>query len=216
MRAWIVASFLLPAAVAAQKNPPPPLPPAELSTADQIRIAKSAAPEDVSKDAKVWVFENGHYVVAVQGTSGMACAIFRERPNSLVPLCGDAEADATVMAISRFQTEERLAGKTQEQIKAEVESGMASGRFRAPQRPAMTYMTSSAQVITDPKGEHPTRFLPHVMVFYPKMQAKAMGIVESNSMDIPIMDDDGMATSRLVIVVRDWTEPAKTTETTSR
>jgi hypothetical protein len=212
MRARLIASFLLPAAVAAQKNAQLPVPPEELSQADQIRIAKSGAPDDVSKNAKVWVLENGHYVVGVQGTSGMACAIIRDLPNSSTPQCGDAEADATVEAIARFQTEQRLAGKTQDEIKAEVESGLASGQFRLPQRPALVYMTSSAQVIADPKGEHRTHFLPHVMVFYPNMQAKAMGIVESNSMDIPNLDDDGKGTSRLVIVVRDWTEPAKTTQ----
>ena len=76
----------------------------------------------------------------------------------------------------------------------------------------MTYMTSSAQVITDTSGEHPTRFLPHVMVFYPNMHAKGMGIVDSNSMDIPLLDEDGTPMSRLVIVVRDWTQPATATQ----
>jgi hypothetical protein len=211
MRAWIIA-FLLPAAVTAQKNSPLPVPPVALSRADQILLAKSGAPEDISRNAKVWVLENGHYVVAVQGTSGMACAIIRDQPNSSTPQCGDAEADATVEAIARFQTEQRLAGKTQDEIKAEVESGLASGQFRLPQRPALVYMTSSAQVIADANGEHRTHFLPHVMVFYPNMQAKAMGIVASNSMDIPNLDDEGKPTSRLVVVVRDWTEPAKTTQ----
>jgi|HubBroStandDraft_6_1064221.scaffolds.fasta_scaffold20620_3 hypothetical protein len=211
MRAWIIA-FLLPAAVTAQKNSPLPVPPVALSRADQILLAKSGAPEDISRNAKVWVLENGHDVVAVQGTSGMACAIIRDQPNSSTPQCGDAEADATVEAIARFQTEQRLAGKTQDEIKAEVESGLASGQFRLPQRPALVYMTSSAQVIADANGEHRTHFLPHVMVFYPNMQAKAMGIVASNSMDIPNLDDEGKPTSRLVVVVRDWTEPAKTTQ----
>ncbi|MDE3217675.1 MAG: hypothetical protein KGO03_14800 [Gemmatimonadota bacterium] len=166
----------------------------------------------MSKDAKIWVLENGHYVVAVNGTSGMACAVMRERANSLVPICGDAEADATVMAISRFETEQRLAGKTRAEIRAEVGRGIASGRFRLPKIPALTYMTSSEQVLTDPNGGHPSRFMPHLMVFYPNMHAKAMGIVGSNSMDIPIVGDDGTPLSRLVIVVRDWTEPAKPTQ----
>ncbi len=211
MRAWIAASFLVPAAVAAQQDHAATaalVAPAHLSRADQIRYARSAAPPDVSKNSTVWVLENGHYAVAVKGTSGMACAVMRERPNSLVPICGDAEADSTVMAISRFETEQRLAGRTPPEIESEVQRGLASGRFRMPRRPALTYMTSSAQIITDPKGEHPTRFLPHVMVFYPDMHAAAMGIVPSNSMDVPLLDQAGTPTSRLVIVVRDWTDPA--------
>src|SRR5215472_14869190 len=126
MRVWLATSFLIPAAIAAQQ-PSPPTVPMNLSRADEIRYALSAAPADVTNGAKVWVLENGHYVVAVKGTSGMTCAVFRERANSFVPLCGDAEADATVMAISRFETEERLAGKTHDQIMPEVERGLASG-----------------------------------------------------------------------------------------
>lgn len=210
MLAWILAVFLIPAAIAAQQYSAPTVP-INLSRADEIRNAKSAAPADVSRDAKVWVLENGHYVVAVKGTSGMACEVSRDRPNSYVPICGDAEADATVLAISRFQTEQRLAGKSLDEIKSEVDRGLASGQFRLPQRPALTYMTSSAQVITDPNGEHPTRFLPHLMVFYPNMRATTMGIVGSNSPDIPILDESGTPMSRLVIVVRNWTQPAKPT-----
>lgn len=207
MRVWLIASFLVPAALAAQQASPP-VAPTNISRADEIRFAKSAAPADVSKNATVWVLENGRYVVAVKGTSGMACAVTREHPRSLVPICGDAEADSTVMAVARFETEERLAGRSPAAIKSDVASGLASGRFRLPRRPALTYMTSHAQVITDPNGEHPTRFMPHLMLFYPNMRGSAMGIVDSNSMDVPLLDEDGTPMSRLVIVVRDWTEPA--------
>lgn len=211
MRMWLAASYLIPALVASQQTSPPSVP-TDLSRADEIRFAMSAAPGDISRGAKVWVLEHGHYVVAVKGTSGMACAVYRDRPNSFVPICGDSVADATVLAIGRFQTEERLAGKTLDEIKPEVDRGLASGRFRVPHRPAMTYMTSYAQVITDTSGEHPTRFLPHVMVFYPNMHATSMGIVDSNNQDIPILDEDGTPMSRLVIVVRDWTQPALPTQ----
>lgn len=210
MRAWILASLFVPAALAAQQDAPLTVP-TNLSRADEVRYAKSAAPSDVSKDAKVWVLENGHYVVAEQGTSGMACAVMRERARSFVPICGDAEADATVLAISRFETEQRLAGKSPDQVKAAVDRALASGKLTLPKRPVLTYMTSSAQVLTDPNGEHPSRFMPHLMVFYPNMQSKAMGIVASNSMDVPSVGADGTPTSRLIIVVRDWTEPEKPT-----
>ena len=72
-----------------------------LSRADEIRYAKSAAPANVSKNAKVWVLENGHYVVAEQGTSGVACMVGRSTATSFEPQCGDAEADATVLSINR-------------------------------------------------------------------------------------------------------------------
>lgn len=209
MRAWLVVPFLVAAAIAAQRNPSPPTAPSHLSRADEIRYAKSAAPADISKDAKVWVLENGHYVVAERGTSQIACMVARSTATSFEPQCGDAEADRTVLAVYRFRVEQRIAGKTQDQIKAEVDSGMASGRFRSPKRPALVYMESSAQLLPDSKGKN-SRFMPHVMVYYPFMKNASMGIVASTSMDVPGVVEENTPLSALVIVTRDWVEPNQT------
>lgn len=210
MRAWIIASVLVPAALAAQQDPPPPTAPTHLSRAEEIRYAKSAAPADISKDAKVWVLESGHYVVGEQGTSGIACMVARSTATSFEPQCGDAEADATVLAVYRFRVEQRIAGKTQDQITAEVDSGLASGRFRSPKRPALVYMESSAQVLTSPKGTNPSRFMPHVMIYYPFIKNTSMGIVASKSMDVPGVVQENTPLSALVVVTRDWVNPNQT------
>lgn len=208
MRAWIMASLLVPAALMAQQDPPPTAP-TNLSRADEIRYARSAAPAEISKDAKVWVLENGHYVVAEQGTSGMACMIGRDSPTSFEPQCGDAEADATILGIYRFRSEERIAGKTRDQIKADVDNGVASGRLRTPQRPALVYMQSSSQVLTDYSGEKRSHFMPHLMVYYPGMKNSDMGIVASKSMDIPGIVQEGTPMSALIVVTRDWVDPGQ-------
>jgi hypothetical protein len=207
MRTWIMASLLAPVAIAAQQDPSPPTAPTILSRADEIRYAKSAAPAEISKDAKVWLLENGHYVVAEQGTSSIACQVARSSPTSFEPQCGDAEADATALAIFRFRVEQRIAGKTRDEIKAEVDSGMASGRFRSPKRPALVYMESSSQVLTNAKGTEPSRFMPHIMVFYPLMKSGSMGIVASMSMGVPGVVQDDTPMSALVFVTRDWVDP---------
>jgi hypothetical protein len=180
-----------------------------LSRPDDIRYAKSAAPAEISKAAKVWVLENGHYVVAEEGTSDVACMVIRSSPTGFEPQCGDAEADATVLAIYRFRTEQRIAGKTLDEIKAEVDSGMASGRFRSPKRPALVYMESASQVITDAKGTVRSRFMPHVMIYYPFMKTSSMGIVASESMDIPGIVQEGTPMSVVVVVTRDWVDPTR-------
>lgn len=209
MRAWIIALFLVPVAIAAQQDPPPPMAPTHLSRADEIRYAKSAAPADISKNAKVWVLENGHYVVAEGGTAGVACEVARNSPTSFEPQCGDAEADTTILAIFRFRTEERIAGKSAEEIKADVDNGVASGRFHSPQRPALVYMESSSQVLTDATGKSRSHFMPHLMIFYPGMKSSAMGIVASASMDVPAVVLDGTPMSGLIVVMRDWVDPSK-------
>jgi hypothetical protein len=205
MRAWMTAFLVLPAAIAAQQ---PPTAPTILSPADEIRYARSAAPPDISKNAKVWVLENGHYVVAEPGTSDIACVVTRNTATSFEPQCGDAEADATVFAIYRFRTEQRIAGLTRDAVKAAVDSGLAAGRFRAPRRPALVYMNSSAQVLTDSNGTARSRFMPHLMIYYPFMQKGSMGIVASKSMNVPGVAGADTPLSALIIVARDWVDPA--------
>ena len=209
MRAWILASCLAPAALAAQQEPQPTAP-TNLSRADEIRYALSAAPADISKDAKVWVLDDGHYVVGRPGTSGVVCEVARNSPTSFEPQCGDAEADTTILAIFRFRTEERIAGKSSDEIKTDVANGLATGRFHTPVRPALVYMVSSSQVLTDAAGNNPSHFMPHLMIFYPGMKSSAMGIVASRSKDVPGVALDGTPMSGLIIVMRDWVDPGKT------
>ncbi len=209
MRAWMIVSlFLIPAAIGAQQDSPPTAP-TNLSRADEIRYAKSGAPADISKDAKVWVLEHGRYVVAEQGTSNVVCEVARNSATSFEPQCGDVEADTTILAIFRFRTEERIAGKTPDEIKSDVDNGMASGRFHSPQRPALVYMESSSQVLTDATGTSRSHFMPHLMIFYPGMKNSSMGLVGSKSMDVPGVVQEGTPMSALIVVTRDWVDPIK-------
>jgi len=208
MRAWLFASLLVPTAVAAQQDSPPTAP-ANLSRADEIRYARSAAPADISKDAKVLVLENGRYVVGEQGTSNVVCEVARNTATSFEPQCGDSEADTTILAIFRFRTEERIAGKTPDEIRSDVANGIATGRFRSPQRPALVYMESSSQVLTDAAGNNRSHFMPHLMIFYPGMKNSAMGIVGSKSADVPGVVLEGTPMSGLIVVTRDWVDPIK-------
>ncbi|HEV2291253.1 MAG TPA: hypothetical protein VGR60_05390 [Gemmatimonadales bacterium] len=208
MRPWILAALLVPAAIAAQ-GVPPPVAPAIRSAADEIRYARSAAPAEISRGAKVWVLKNGRYVVAEPGTSGVACQVGRNSPTSFEPQCGDAEADSTILAIFRFRTEERLAGRSTQEIKADVDRGIASGRLHAPRRPALVYMESSSQVLSDPDGKHRSHFMPHLMMFYPGMTNSSMGIVASKSADVPNVTLEGTAISGLIVITREWVDPDK-------
>jgi hypothetical protein len=210
MRAWIIASLAVPGVIAAQQDPPPSAPPpTNLSRADEIRYARSAAPEDISRGAKIWVLESGRYRVAEQGIGAVACMVLRSTATSFEPQCGDMEADETVLAIDRFRTEQRIAGKTKDAIKAEVDDCLASGRFRSPTRPALVYMLSSSQVLVDSKG-NASRFMPHLMIYYPGMKNDAMGLIASKSVDIPGVAREGTPLSALIVIARDWVDPAKT------
>jgi hypothetical protein len=198
MRTCISIALLVPIVAAAQ------------SRADEIRLARSAAPAAIAKDARVYVLEHGRYVVAEQGHSGEACMVIRSRATTLEPECGDAEADATVLAVERFRVEQRLAGRSRSEIDRAVTDEMTAGRFRAPARPALVFMMSSAQILADASGKSVGKWMPHVMVFYPGLRDHDLGLVESPDMNIPGVIDPETPRSALIVVARDWVDPAPT------
>jgi hypothetical protein len=197
MRKCLWLALLIPAAVAAQ------------SRDDEIRMARSAAPVAVSKDAKVYVVDHGRYVVAVPGHSGEACMVIRWQ-GVYAPQCGDSEADATVLAVERFRAEQLLAGRTKAEVEHAISDGWSTGRFRKPARPALVFMLSSSQQLTDPTGAPIGKWFPHVMIFYPGMKESDVGVVSSSDVNIPGIVEPGMPMSAIVVVAREFVDPAPT------
>ncbi len=195
MRILLSVALLVPVIAAAQ------------SRNDEIRLARSAAPPAVAKDARIYVLADNHYVVAEPGHSGEACMVIRSVETSLEPECGDAEADTTILAVERFRVEQRLAGRSNADIARAIADGRAAGRFRTPSRPALVFMLSSAQRLPNPDGTVIGKWLPHVMVFYPGMRTADMGLVPSSDGSIPMVLDPATPSSALVIVARDWIDP---------
>lgn len=195
MRAWLAVVLVVPVVAFAQ------------SRDEEIRIARSAAPPEIAKDAKVYVLDHGHYVVADSGRSGEVCMIGRPGPADFAPMCGDAEADASKLAVGRFRTEQRLAGRSKAEIDRAIEDGMKTGRFREPKRPALVFMLSSAQQLTDSAGKPTGKWYPHVMIYYPGLLTnEGLGLVDSKDVNVPTVGDDGHV-SVVMVVERNWVDP---------
>ena len=196
MRAWIALALVVPVVASAQ------------SRDEEIRIARSAAPPAIAKDAKVYVLDHGHYVVADPGRSAEVCLVLRPGPLDVAPMCGDAEADSSKLAMFRFQTEQRFAGRSREDIKHAVEDGLKTGRFREPKRPALVFMLSSAQQLTEDDGKKAIgKWYPHVMIYYPGLLTnEGMGLVDSKDPNVPIVSA-GDHSSVLVVVEHNWVDP---------
>src|SRR5579862_261832 len=178
----------------------------------EVRLARSAAPAAISKDAKVYVLDHGHFVVADPGRSTEVCLVARPTGQTFAPMCGDAEADATILTVERFRSEESMAGKSFDTVKGHIADGFKSGRFHAPKRPALIFMMSSAQNLADSKGNAVGKVIPHVMVFYPHMQNTDYGLVASEDPDMPGVIEAGSPMSALIVAMHNWVEPATSTQ----
>ncbi|MFI5250345.1 MAG: hypothetical protein ACHQTF_10245 [Gemmatimonadales bacterium] len=203
MRSWLSLAILIPVCAAAQT-------PSTLSRTDEIRLARSAAPPEITKDARIYVLDHDHFVVADPGHSVMSCMVTRTGPASIEPQCGDAEADATVLAVDRFRTEQRLAGRSGPEIEKAISDGLATGKFHGPKRPALVYMMSSMQALTDPSGKAIGKWMPHVMVFYPFMRDEDLGLVNTPDPHVPGTVNAGTALSALVVVTPGFVDPVTT------
>src|SRR5688572_24333587 len=149
----MIALFLVTSASAQQATSSRAGPRILLNRSHEISLARSAAPETISQHARVLAFTERGYVIADSGTTTVTCVVNRSWAQSIEPHCYDAEASATVLPIELFRNEQRHAGRAEAEIEREIQARFASGKFRPPIRPALTYMMSSAQVLYDDSGK---------------------------------------------------------------
>ncbi|HSR41420.1 MAG TPA: hypothetical protein VLL48_04605 [Longimicrobiales bacterium] len=173
---------------------------------EEVALARSAAPADVSAEATVWLLRDGEYEVAVEGTNGNHCFVARSQPRSLEPVCYDEEASATVLLWEFAYHRLRFAGYSDEEREAELARAVGSGEIPTPRRPAMSYMMSSEQHLFDPEsGRDAGRWKPHIMLYVPHLTTEAMGL--SAGQPWIQVARAGTPLAHLVVVVPDFVDP---------
>jgi hypothetical protein len=172
----------------------------------EIALARSAAPLAVGDSASVYVFTDTGYVLAMRGASGVACYVSRSWPESIEPHCFDAEGAATIMPMEMRRVELLHQGRTADEVEREIALGLASGRYRLPRRPAMSYMMSGGQVLYNDEGRRVGRWQPHLMIYYPFLTGADLGLA-GDDLNTAILVDPGKPTSNMMIVLRQFVEP---------
>ena len=173
---------------------------------EEIRLARSAAPDVVSAEAAIWVLRDNGYEIAIQGTNENECFVARSMPMSLEPVCYDAEAAATILPWEFRYFELRTGGKSSEERERILAEFIGSGELPMPKRPAMSYMMSSAQRLYDSEsGRSAGNWKPHLMLYIPYLTDKDMGLMEST----PTLQvaRSGTPVAYLVIVVPEFVDP---------
>ena len=145
----------------------------------QIALAESAAPAEVSSKATIYFLGPKGYEKAREGTNGFSCFVGRHfvkaTETTIEPQCFDAEGSRTLLLVYLHGEELRTNGKSEAEIKADVASGYKEGRYQYPNKPGFLYMMSSQNRLrTIP--EHGTGiFPPHLMFYAPNMTTKDIG-----------------------------------------
>lgn len=157
----------------------------------EIALARSAAPESISRDAKILVLGRQGYETAVEGKNGFVCVVERAwmspadsagfwNPKIRGPICFNPQAVRSILPITYKKTEVALAGKSKAQIIEWMKDACAKGELPAPEPGAMSYMMSKGAYLTDDGGHN----LAHLMFYTPVMEAAGWGADVPNS---PVM-----------------------------
>lgn len=205
MRGFIpaAAALLLPVAALAQTAATPPI----LLEAEEIALARSAAPAEVTDGATILVLLEGRYRTAAEGSNGVTCMVSRSLPLSLEPICYDPEASRTILALEIRRVEMRLSGLSPEEVDQRIAEAIGSGELLLPQRPAMAYMLSAGQILYSDAETSVGAFVPHIHLYMPYATAAQFGGLGAGPPVAPaVMSDEGKPTANLIVFVREFVE----------
>jgi hypothetical protein len=182
----------------------------------ETRFALSALPPVMRGAATVYRLDVSHgYVIAQQGTSGVACLVQRNeweaadvRDDIYVPRCFDAAGARTYLRVLLDAEALRIQGMSAGALKAEIETRYKSKRYKAPDRAGLSYMLSPLMRTRAPDGQVRTMKGPHVMFYAPNVTEKDIGAVAGASLKYPFLTTEGVSEQTFIIQLMGDTERA--------
>jgi hypothetical protein len=187
---------------------------ASMPRQQQITLAESAAPAEVSSQATVYVLGPKGYEKAREGSSGFSCIVGRHfvkpKETTIEPQCFDAEGSRTLLPVYLHGEELRTSGKSEAEIKADVANGYKEGRYKYPSKPGFLYMMSSQNRLSA-IPEHGTGiFPPHLMFYAPNMTSQDIGLDSQSlaKLDYLGMTHPGAGDNLIVVIPMASTSPA--------
>ena len=204
----VLSIGVLTSSAAAQDTPREPTREVHLATAStpreqQIQLALSAAPTEVSSKASVYILGPKGYEKVREGTNGFSCLIERSfrgtTQTSSAPACFDAEGSRTIMVAYLRREELRAEGKSEEEVKDDIAKGYKDGRFKVP-GPGFLFMMSSENYVYDSESKKSGFVPPHLMFYAPNKTAKDVGYESVSPTMVPYLTGSGVGPESLLVV----------------
>ena len=149
----------------------------------EIALARTAAPESISRDATVLVLGRRRYETAVDGKNGFVCAVERAwnapidnpefwNPKNRSPICYNPQAVRSILPATVKRAELVLTGESRERIKEWTKAAYAKKELPiTPEHGAISFMMSKEAYLTD-NGTHN---LAHLMIYTPLIEGGDWG-----------------------------------------
>lgn len=197
MGALVVCGFIASASLLAQNAPKassavyPSMAPLDqylMDRNEEIALARTAAPEAISRDATIFVLSRHGYEKAVEGKNGFVCVVERAwmspfnhpefwNPKNRGPICFNPAAARSVWPLTIKRTELILAGMSKEQMMETIKTALARKELPALEPGAMSYMMSKQAYLTDEDDHN----MSHLMIYAPLTDKASWGADLSGS-----------------------------------
>lgn len=149
---------------------------------NEIVMARSAAPESISRDAEIMVLGRHGYETTNQGTNGFVCVVQRSwiapfddpefwNPKGRAPICLNQAAVRSFLPVIIKRTELVLAGQSKAQMFEDLKAAVDKKELPAMEPGAMCYMMSKQAYLSD-RDPH---WHPHLMFFTPLTEPAVWG-----------------------------------------
>ena len=179
--------------------------------AAEIALARTAAPESISRDADVMVLEPHGYTTAVRGSNGFVCIVGRGwaaaadpdywNPKVRVPMCVNAAAAHTYLLRVTRITDLALAGQSLAQVNDSIAATLARNELPPMAPGAMCYMMSKQGYGGDIAPHWPS----HLMFFYSDTDPGIWGANRPGS-PITAVADPLEHLTQFVITTQRWSD----------
>jgi hypothetical protein len=193
----------------------PPLHTYMMDRDTEVALARSAAPENVSRRATVKILTASGYQVASQGDNGFVCVVMRGwaaptytpaalrdlvyDPQLRAPICFNPVAVRTVLPYQELRAKLAMEGKGPDLIAQGIQAAYAKGELPKMEAVAFAYMYSAEMYL----GQQIGHFHPHMMVYAPYYDNEMLGGNARDTMLPRISDDEGTPFAVIIIPVDD-------------
>jgi hypothetical protein len=178
----------------------------------EIALARSAAPESISRDAEVLVLGRKGYETAIKGKNGFVCIVERSwtapiddpnfwNPKLRGPICFNAAAARSYLPRTIMKTDLILAGRTKAQMVEAITAAIDKKELPAMEPGAMCYMLSKQGYLSDRDGH----WHPHLMFFVSQTDPAAWGADLPGS-PIIAFNDSWERLITFLVPVRQWSD----------
>ncbi len=154
----------------------------------EIALARSAAPDAISRDASVLVLTRHGYETAIAGKNGWVCWVGRSwmamfdhpefwNPKVRAADCLNPPAAHSILPYAYKRTEMLLAGHSKQEVIAAIKSAIDKKELPTLEQGSVSYMMSKSSYLTD-YGDHNG---PHLMFFQADKNDTVWGANLNNS-----------------------------------